>query len=296
MDVKFINPFLVATQEVLMNMAGLEVMTSKPSVKRGEMALGDVSGVIGVTGDAIGSLAISFSTAAICEIAGRILGELCQVLNENALDCVGELTNMICGVARTKMEKEGLRVFATIPSVVFGSAHTVKHLLNGPSIVIPFTTITGGFVLDICVRGAKSKARNGELDIAKWANAAHTDPIARRSVKGDLKDDTSGQEGYIKETKVSPLTRRGKIELMRAKLQEISLTREALIKQLNDNPLLNYEKRKKYKNALALCDQKIRRLQLDIAALEMIENMKPEELENPKIVTHYQHYTKKKGL
>ncbi|MCX7816639.1 MAG: chemotaxis protein CheX [Syntrophales bacterium] len=284
-----INSFLLATQEVLKSMAALEVMTGKPCVKRSENALGDVSGVIGLTGDAIGSLAISFSITSICEIAGRILGEFYQNLNGDVLDCVGELTNMICGVARTKVEKEGLRVYASIPSVVYGSAHTVKHILDGPSIVIPFSSEVGSFVLDMCVR----RVVNPILNVAKNEHL-NARKAARISVGDNRKEDTVEGVSVREDLKDSPLTRRDKIELMRAKLKEMSLTREALIKQLNDNPLLSYEKRKTYKKALEVCDQRIRRLKLDIAALEMIEKMSPEELENPKIVSHYQHYTKRK--
>lgn len=63
MDVKYINPFLAGTLEVLNKMARIDAVPGKPHVKTDDAASGDVSGIIGITGDALGSLALSFSEA-----------------------------------------------------------------------------------------------------------------------------------------------------------------------------------------------------------------------------------------
>ena len=60
MDVNFINPFITGAVEVLGKMAFVSPVAGKAYVKTTDDAHGDVSGIIGITGDALGSLAISF--------------------------------------------------------------------------------------------------------------------------------------------------------------------------------------------------------------------------------------------
>ena len=61
-----------------------------------------VSGIIGMTGSARGSLALSFSANSILKIVSNMLGENYKEINGEVRDAVGEITNMISGVARKK--------------------------------------------------------------------------------------------------------------------------------------------------------------------------------------------------
>ena len=143
MDVQYINPFLAGTLEVLKKMAHIDAVPGTPRVKADGAACGDVSGIIGITGDALGSLALSFSEACICEIVANMLGERFDGVTQEIIDAAGELTNMISGASRTRMEKMGMSVYAAIPTVVHGRQHTISHILKSPSIVIPFSTAPG---------------------------------------------------------------------------------------------------------------------------------------------------------
>jgi chemotaxis protein CheX len=80
-----------------------------------------------------------------------MLGEAHQELNGDVNDAVGEITNMISGVARKHMEAEGLNVVAAIPTVVSGKSHAILHVLGGPSVIIPFSTPDGDFFVDVCM-------------------------------------------------------------------------------------------------------------------------------------------------
>jgi CheY-specific phosphatase CheX len=40
---------------------------------------------------------------------------------------------------------------ASIPSVVSGKDHIIEHVFGTSSIVMPFTTVDGSFVVDVCV-------------------------------------------------------------------------------------------------------------------------------------------------
>lgn len=151
MDVTFINPFLEGTINVLKTMAFVKPVAGKPYLKKHSKAVGDVSAVIGLTGSAKGSLALSFSEKSIIRIVNNMLGENFQMVNDEIKDAVGEITNMISGDARKRLEGAGFVVRAAIPTVIFGKDHELTHILNGPSIIIPFAIDEGSFVVDVCL-------------------------------------------------------------------------------------------------------------------------------------------------
>ena len=155
MDVRFINPFLEATIDVLKTMAFVEPSPGKPYLKKDDLAKGDVSGIIGFTGAATGSMALSFSEGCILKIVSNMLGEEIKEINGDIKDAVGEITNMVSGAARKKLESLGLSVSAAIPTVIAGKGHSVSHIMGGPSIIIPFETDQGSFVVDVCIGDIK---------------------------------------------------------------------------------------------------------------------------------------------
>ncbi|MCX7635478.1 MAG: chemotaxis protein CheX, partial [Syntrophales bacterium] len=257
-----------------------------------ETAHGDVTGIIGITGDAVGSLAISFTNSCICHIVGLMLGETYREPNNEVLDAVGELTNMISGVARTKMEKEGLSVYAAIPSVVYGTNHTINHILKAPSIVIPFKLPAGPFFIDVCIRETKAMERlDMNFDVQNVRTPAK---------EGSTGSKEGEQRGANVEAEPSPQTGSGvassgedRLERMRRRLSELVAVRDTLRRELMEKPFLHPDKRRLYKKNIPILEAKIRRIKLDIAAVEMIEKMAPEQMENPTITAHFQHYTKK---
>ena len=151
MDVKFINPFLEGTVEVLTTMAFVNPRPGKPYLKKNNLAKGDVSGIIGITGTIRGSLALSFSTGSILKIVSNMLGEEITAINGDIRDAVGEITNMVSGAARKRIETMGFSLSASIPTVVSGKEHSIMHVVSGPSVVIPFEMEGGSFVVDVCL-------------------------------------------------------------------------------------------------------------------------------------------------
>jgi chemotaxis protein CheX len=152
MNVEYINPFLKATTNVLKTMAFTDAASGKPYLKKDQAAGGDISGVIGITGETEGSLSVSFSTAAICFIVSNMFGEKITSITNEVEDAVGELTNMISGDARRELAEKGIVLTAGIPTVISGKDHTIKHMTNGPIIAIPFSTAAGDFIVEVGFR------------------------------------------------------------------------------------------------------------------------------------------------
>ena len=72
MDVKLINPFLSATLNVLETMAFIKAEAGKPYLKKDNIAKGDVSGVVGLTGGANGTVSVTFDEACILNIVSSM--------------------------------------------------------------------------------------------------------------------------------------------------------------------------------------------------------------------------------
>lgn len=149
MDVELINPFIDATLHVLETMAFTKAKAGTPFLKEDRVARGDVSGIIGLTGEASGTISVSFSEECILAIVSSMFGEEMPELNDEVKDAVGEITNMISGQARQKLEGMGRNLKAAIPTVIAGKNHSVTHITSKPIVAVPFTTDNGGFTIEV---------------------------------------------------------------------------------------------------------------------------------------------------
>lgn len=148
MDVRYINPFIEATMNVLKTMAFISSKPGKPFIKKSQAATGDITGIIGLSGDKEGSLSITFSFPCIKAVLEKMLGEVHDDLNEDVSDAVGEITNMICGNARNKLEAQNINLSAGIPTIITGRDHTITHVTKSAIVVLPFETDFGNFSLE----------------------------------------------------------------------------------------------------------------------------------------------------
>jgi chemotaxis protein CheX len=149
-DVNIINPFLAASVNVLKTMARVEPKPGKPFVKKDHRALGDISAIIGITGAAQGSMALTFTESCIKMVVAALLSiELPKTVDDEVKDAVGELTNMICGDARRRLGEQGISLQAGIPTIVSGKNHQITHIHNGPRLAVPFETKAGGFIVEV---------------------------------------------------------------------------------------------------------------------------------------------------
>ena len=150
MKAKYINPFIKAIVEVLKVMAFVKVKASKPYLKKDDMATGDVSAIVGMTGQSNGTFSLSFDEAGILAIATNMFGEKITKLDREVTEVVGEIANMVSGQARRELETMGLVLDGAIPSVFGGTNHNILHFTEGPKIAIPFTMEEGKLTMEVC--------------------------------------------------------------------------------------------------------------------------------------------------
>jgi chemotaxis protein CheX len=151
MKVEFINPFLDSIVNVLETMANVKAVPGKPQRKDEDIANGDVTGIIGMaSAQTKGSLSITFTSAAIFDIAKRMLGEDVHEINNTVTDLVGEITNMVTGGAKRALADLGYDFDMAIPAVVAGKNHRITHKSKGLIIMVPFSIIAGKFFVEVC--------------------------------------------------------------------------------------------------------------------------------------------------
>lgn len=157
-DVNFINPFLYAVMHVLSTMANVDVTSGKPYINKKRIAQGDVTGIIGITGYASGTVSLTLTENAALTIVNNLLFENYTQLVEEISDAVGELTNMIAGQARTSLSEQGMSFQASTPSVVIGRGHQMEHVSSAPILAIPFKTDAGeDVIVEVCFSGAEEE-------------------------------------------------------------------------------------------------------------------------------------------
>jgi chemotaxis protein CheX len=136
--------------DVELAMAFIKPEVGKPYVKRNTVAAGDVSGMVGITGEKNGSVSLSFSKGCAVAIVKNMLGDEIDDIMQDVKDAVGELTNMISGQARAGLAERGLVFQGSTPTVVMGDNHTISHMAKAPIMAIPFKTKDGDFTIEFC--------------------------------------------------------------------------------------------------------------------------------------------------
>ncbi len=150
-DTALIRPFVEAFGEVLSTMAMMECTTGSPTVKESHQAQGDVTGIIGLTGNRLkASLAISFPRAVLVDIMTRLFGESPEEMDEQVSDLVGELTNMTTGGAKRLLAEAGYDFDMAVPAVISGEKHLIDHKASGTTLVTPVHTESGDIFLELC--------------------------------------------------------------------------------------------------------------------------------------------------
>ena len=149
MDASYIKPFVESTKAVFSTMLAVEVTFGKPHMVDG-LPRFDVSGIIGMSGDVVGSVVLSLPTEVAKKLVAKFTNVPDDLSNEDFADAIGELVNMISGGAKAKFA--GKSVSISCPSVVIGQGHTVTRPSNTPCVSIPCRTPLGDFSIDISIR------------------------------------------------------------------------------------------------------------------------------------------------
>jgi chemotaxis protein CheX len=147
MRVEYINPFIASLHHTFQTMLDCETQRGAPYLRTDGKADHCVSGVIGLSGLAVGTVVLNLSKEVALKAASAMLMMEMTELDADVIDAVGELTNVVAGAAKAKLEEYHLSV--SLPNVVTGQAHGIHFPSNVTPICVPFTTPWGAMVLEV---------------------------------------------------------------------------------------------------------------------------------------------------
>jgi chemotaxis protein CheX len=147
MRAEHINPFLSSLTNTFRTMLAIEVSRGDMWLKVDNAALHEVSGVIGLSGRAVGSVVLSLSAELAKRAASHMLMTEIDEINDDVTDAVGELANMVAGAAKAQLED--LEMSVSLPNVITGTNYSVRFPSDVKPICIPFTTDWGPLVLEV---------------------------------------------------------------------------------------------------------------------------------------------------
>ena len=136
-DVSYINPFVNATLNVFETMAQTKAIRKELFLKKDYKMYGDISGVMGLSGTASGSVVISLTNKLAKILVGRMLMDE-NVADSDVRDGVGEIINMISGQAKAALANTKHHFALSLPTVVSGHGHEISHKKGTPCIVVVF--------------------------------------------------------------------------------------------------------------------------------------------------------------
>lgn len=146
---KLVVPFANSVRNVFMTMVGVEATVGRPILKPQVVPTCDVSGIIGFSGEVVGSLVVSFHREAAIRIVESFAATKLDPESSDFADAIGELANMIAGAAKKDI---GAAASITMPYVVLGPGHQIARLKDVPCLVIPVKTQLGDFAIEVCLR------------------------------------------------------------------------------------------------------------------------------------------------
>ena len=138
---QYIQPFIKVCETVFKEFCQTDVKAGRVFfVSKDEYETSwDISGIIGLSGEASGAVAISLKGITACRVTKTLTGQEHDTVDSDVTDAVGEIINIIAGNVKKEFEEE-LKIKISLPSIVRGKAHTIVWPSEKTRIIcIPFT-------------------------------------------------------------------------------------------------------------------------------------------------------------
>ncbi len=157
--IEFSKPFVEASKNVFETMIFTKLETQKPIIKKDSTSKGDISAILGVTGnlnkDGVevpykGMLVLSWPYETYLKVASAMLMETHTKYSSEIADVGGEISNMVMGNAKRTLAEMGYTSSMAIPSLIEGPAHNLTYPNGTTVILIPINSAHGPFYMEIC--------------------------------------------------------------------------------------------------------------------------------------------------
>lgn len=142
--------FITSAKAVFTTMVGCDLEVGPIVQNSTYRAKHELSGIIGFTGKVQATVVISLDKEVAFAVAEAFLGDKPNTINADVLDLVGELSNMIAGGAREKLNISGVGL--GLPTAISGKDHIVCFDQGIEITHVPFVTPWGNLTVDFGAR------------------------------------------------------------------------------------------------------------------------------------------------
>lgn len=155
---EYIMPFVENARVVLSKMAGFEAEFKEVYFCNAFRIFGDVSGIIGLTGDAEGTVVVTFYWNLARKVISQMMRVESNIINAELIhDGVGEIINMISGATKKEFVGKPYHFELSLPTVVMGSGHQIGHPEGASIAMLIFDIANSSFALQVCLKPKNTK-------------------------------------------------------------------------------------------------------------------------------------------
>jgi chemotaxis protein CheX len=152
-EMEYLTPFIENTARVIEKMASGKTEFKEVYFSNAFRIFGDISGIIGLSGNAEGTIVVTF----YWNLAWRIISKMMMVepeaINAEFIhDGVGELINMIGGSSKKDFVGTPYHFDLSLPTVVVGSGHQIGHPEGASIAILIFDMEDSSFALHVCLK------------------------------------------------------------------------------------------------------------------------------------------------
>ncbi len=155
---QYIEPFVRVCESVFQSFLNFTISVGRPYLCDSSSTNDwDISGIIGLTGEARGAVVLSMKESLALNITSLLSGNSKSKVDEEVIDAVGELVNIIAGNAKKGLE-ETFRLVISLPTIVHGNNHTIAWPIEKTRIIcIPCSIPKEGaeFCLSVAIETSK---------------------------------------------------------------------------------------------------------------------------------------------
>ncbi len=145
MTAAIVNPIIAATKDTFSMMFDSQVQRKQLALKTTDIHFHDLNAVIGLSGDASGSICISVANQTAFEAVRRILDMEVDTIDRIVTDTVGEIANVIAGSAKDRIQE--LHLELGIPNVIRGQNVQIDFPLAAQPMYMTFETDLGDLMI-----------------------------------------------------------------------------------------------------------------------------------------------------
>lgn len=133
---------------------GLKVKLKSSYIGKNQIAVGDISGVVGMIQDEFeGNLILSFTNPVLFHILSIVYQRQFTEVEDVVKQGAAEIANMIYGQVKNRLNQRGHDLKMSLPNVVIGASHNIYSSAESPSLIANFQFEDKEFSLFITLHG-----------------------------------------------------------------------------------------------------------------------------------------------